>query len=245
VAERKAEMSSTSPEPDAQTTPVAGNDDSAEKYGDMNGNAEGFEAESPQAKQAKAEALAHARAARAARAKYARMVSQQAGAPNSPNNKMQAESFGDMVAAQGNRIGGVELSFIASRLVDQINRSLIEVRQRDPAVNEGWSHPAVKAALSGLVAWAPLGLLRPGKRGHGVRGIVSNPRTLSFGAATLIGLVEVIDTNARIKRDEDKAEEKALARALRKPSQKPEDRVPEKASDGDPDKVTSSRRSTK
>src|SRR5512133_568384 len=95
TTERKAKMTSPSPDPDTEaTTPLPSDDDSATKHLEgVSGDAGSFEAESPQARQAKAEALAHARAARVARAKYARLVSQQIGVPNSnPGNKMQAES---------------------------------------------------------------------------------------------------------------------------------------------------------
>lgn len=194
-------MSSTSPDPDTEAAPVAGNDDSAAKYLDgVSGDAEGFEAESPQARQAKAEALAHARAARAARAKYARLVSQQAGVPNrNPNNKMQAESFSDMVAAQGDRIGGAEMSLVVTRVVDQLHSSFAEVREMPPAA---------KAGVAGLAAWVPLLLLRPAKRGHGVGGFVSDPRVWSFGALALVALGEIVDTNARLKRDGDQVKAK-------------------------------------
>jgi hypothetical protein len=183
-------MSNTSPEPDAQATPMAGNDDSAEKYGAMNGNAEGFEGESPEAKQAKAEALAHARAARAARAKYARLVSQQGGANPNPNNKMHAGSMGDLMAAQSNRIGGAEWSLAASRVVDQIHSGFVDVR--DP-------EPRVKAGLSALAALLPVAALRPPKRGHGIGALVTDPRWLSLGAAVVVAVAETIDTDRRQK----------------------------------------------
>jgi hypothetical protein len=183
-------MSNTSPEPDTQATPMAGNDDSAEKYGAMNSNAEGFEGESPEAKQAKAEALAHARAARAARAKYARLVSQQGGANPNPNNKMHAESMGDLMAAQSNRTGGAEWSLAASRVIDQLHRGFVEVRAPEPRV---------KAGLSALATWLPLAALRPPKRRHGIGALVSDPRWLSLGGAVVFAVAETIDTDRRQK----------------------------------------------
>jgi hypothetical protein len=204
-------MSSTAPEPDTQATPIGSNDDSAEKYGDMNGNADGFEAESPQAKQAKAEALAHARAARAARAKYTRLVSQQAGAGNpNPMNRVQAESLGDKVATLSNRIDGAELSFALARIVDQFHHSsFVEAKERDPGG---------KAVWSGLATFAPVMFLRPRKRGHGVGGRLSDPRILSLGVTALVALADAINAN-RLKSGESQANGKP-------PGQGPPDEPP-------------------
>jgi hypothetical protein len=225
-----AEMSNTSPEPDTQAMPMASNDDS--------GNAEGMEGESPEAKQAKAEALAHARAARAARAKYARLVSQQGGANPNPNNKMHAESSADLMAAQSNRIGGTELSFVVSRFVDQIHSGFVEVR--DP-------EPRVKAGLSGLATWLPLAALRPPKRGRGIGAVVSDPRIWSLGAAAVVAVAETIDTDRRQK-DQAKGQtpEKAQRQMLQKPSGRPAEPESEMVlGDKDPEKAQTSRRNTK
>ena len=190
-------MSSTSPE----ATPAASSDDSPTRQLEgASGDAESFEAESPQARQAKAEALAHARAARAKRAEYARLVSQQNGVPNpNPNNKMQAESLSDIVPAQGNSIVGAEMALIAARIVDQAHSSLLEV----PAVQD-WP-PAAKAAVAGVAAWAPLTLLRPAKRRHGFGGFVTDPRVWTLGPSALLALAKVVvDTKAQHRRSEEK-----------------------------------------
>ena len=160
-------MSSTSPELGTGASPVAGNDDSATRHLEgVSGGAVSFEAESAEAKQAKAEALAHARAAREARAKYARLVSQQDGVPSSnPGNKMPADSVSDMVASQSNSIVGTETAFIVSRIVDHAH-SALEGQERDP----------LTTLRAGLTAYAPLLFLRPAKRRHGFWGFVSDPR---------------------------------------------------------------------
>jgi hypothetical protein len=189
-------MSSTSPE----ATPAASSDDSPMRHLESaRGDAESFEAESPQARQAKAEALAHARAARAARAEYARLVSQQNGVPNpNPNNKMRAESLSDIVPAQGNSIVGAEMALIAARIVDQAHSSFLEV----PAVKD-WP-PAAKAAVAGVAAWAPLTLLRPAKRRHGFGGFVTDPRVWTLGPSALLALAKgIVETNAQHKRPEE------------------------------------------
>jgi uncharacterized protein YjdB len=181
ATERKVEMSSTAP--DTEATHLAGNDDSAEKYVDgMSGDGEGFEAETPQARQAKAEALAHARAARAARAKYARLVSQQAGVPNrNPHNRMQAESFSDVVTAQGDRIGGTESSLAATKVLDQLRSSFPDIAGTNPVIK-----PVVEAGLPYL----PLLLLRPAKRGSGLGAFVSDPRVWSGGLIAALAVAK-------------------------------------------------------
>lgn len=207
--ERKAEMSSTSPGPDPAVTHPAGNDDSAERYLDgMSADAEGFEAETPQARQAKAEALAHARAARAARAKYARLVSQPVGAPNrNPHDKLPTDTLADLMAAQGDRIGGTEASLVASRVADQFRGAFLE-----DFLNGDRTHPAAKAGVEGLISWLPLLPLRNVKREGGVGRLMSDPRVLSFGAITLVALGEtfkdqirkIFDSNERLKSSGEK-----------------------------------------
>jgi hypothetical protein len=180
ATEGKVEMSSTSPETGTATTHLAGSEDNAEKYlHDVSGDAEGFEGETPQAKQAKAEALAHARAARAARARYARLTSQQAGVPTqNPNNKMQAENFND-VMAQGDRIGGAEASLVATKVFDQVRTLMPEA-----------TTPLGKGTQA-LLSYAPLLWLRPEKRGSGVGAFVADPRVWSLPA--VVGLAVVGD----------------------------------------------------
>jgi hypothetical protein len=197
-------MASTSTGSDPAATHLTGNDDSTEKYFDgMSSDAEGYEAETPQARQAKAEALAHARAARAARAKYTRLASQPAGGSNrNPHNTMQAESFYDLMAAQGDRIGGTEASLVATRVADQFRNAFL-----DDFLEGDRTHPAAKAGVAGLISWLPLLPLRNDKRDGGVGGFLSDPRVLSFGAITLVALGEtfkenirkIFDTNERLK----------------------------------------------
>jgi hypothetical protein len=217
---------------------MAGNDDSAEKYSPMNGNAEGLEGESAEARQARAEALAHAKAARAAKAKYARLVSQQGGTNPNPGNKMHVESLADLMAAQSNRIGGAELSFIASRFVDQIHSGFAEVRD---------SKPPVKAGLSGLATWVPLAFLRPPKRRHGIGAFVTDPRILSLGAAVVIAVAETIDTDRRQRAQaEGQTSEEARRQMLEQPSGSPTEPQPEVAlGDGEPKKARSRGRNTR
>jgi hypothetical protein len=186
---RKVEMSSTAPDPNTVATHLAGNDDSQENYVDpMSGEAEGFEAETPQARQAKAEALAHARAARAARAKYARLVSQQAGVPNRNPIRMQAESFNSIVTAQGDSIHGTEASLAATKVVDQLRSSF-------PGL--AGTHPVIKPVVEAGLPYLPLLLLRPAKRGNGVGAFVSDPRVWSAGLITALAVAEQFNDGRR------------------------------------------------
>jgi hypothetical protein len=198
-------MSTTSPEPVTEATKVAGNASSTDKYPDaMSADAEGFEAESPQARQARVEAMAHARAARAAKAKYARLVSQQASGPNgNAHNDMHAGSFNGMMTAQGDRIGGTEASLAVARIADQLRLVFLDEKR---------VHPGLKAGLTGVAAWLPLVWLRPPTRGSGVGGFVSDPRVLSFGGIALVTLADIFkdkifDINRRLRSDDDQAQD--------------------------------------
>lgn len=195
ATDRKVAMSSTSPETEPTATHLGGAEDGAEKYlHDVSG--EGLEAESPQAKQAKAEALAHARAARAARARYARLTSQQPGVYNrNPNNMMPAESYGEVMTAQDDRIGGVEASLVTNILFDEV-RALLP-KATTPLGN----------VPSALLSYLPFLWLRPARRGSGFGAVVTDPRVWSIPAilAVTVGGEAVKGKVVEMLRDLDAA----------------------------------------
>jgi hypothetical protein len=207
ATERKVEMSSTSPVSDTDATHPDGNEDSAEKYlHDISGEAEGIEVESPQAKQAKAEALAHTRAARAARARYARLTSLQTGVGNrNAQNKMQAESYSDVLATLDQRINGTEWSLLLNRVSNQL---VDDVRTLVPE-----DSPFRSPVLAAVSNW-PVVLLRH-KRGSGVWGFLSDPRVWTFPVVAALAAVgdqlnqrkrkeaERVDQAARSEKEED------------------------------------------
>jgi hypothetical protein len=199
-------MSSTAPEPVTEATKVAGNVNGADKYPDATSSvAEGFEGESPQAKQARAEALAHARAARAATAKYARLVSQQAGGFNrNSHNGMPADSFSHMMTTQGDRIGATEASLALTRIADQLRIAFLDDERMRPHLKA-----PLKAGLTGAAAWLPLMWLRPASREGGAGGFVSDPRVWSLGGIALITIVDLFKDQifGHFRSDEDKAHE--------------------------------------
>lgn len=182
-------MSSMSPDdPNGEATDL-GRDDRPDKYlDDVMGEAKGLEAEGPyggmrhddestraerwaQAKQARAQALAHERAARAARARYMRMAPRmEVHNPGYPD-KTYMEGSGQ-AADQGRRIGSIEAAVAATPVVQQFQTSFPDVA----------THPLAKAGLS----VAPLLLLRPERHGSGLESFVTDPRVLA--GALVFGL---------------------------------------------------------
>jgi hypothetical protein len=203
-AERKAEMSSTSPDLGTATTTNAGrNDDSAEKNEDvMSGNTEGWTTESPQVRQAKDE-LQKIRAAQKARMSE-RLASPQTGMRDGNPGNVQAESFSQMLQVQGDQIGRIGVALAATRLADQIRDRFAEKFLEDEE-----RHPAAKAAVEGLFSWLPLLALKSKPRGPGIGGFISDPKVWSFAATAVVGLVDTFkaqirDQSERVKRDGDK-----------------------------------------
>jgi hypothetical protein len=206
VAERKAEMASTSSGPDAQATHVMGNDDSAENYPNgMSSDAGGFEAESPQAKQIRAKALWHAREAQRARAEYTRLVSPGAGVPNwNPHNKMQPESLTSMMAAQADFIGRTQASLAFTRIVDQIRNEFLDGYLKNEDENA-----VARALVSGLVTYAPLVVLGSSRREG--KSFVSDAKVWSVGAIAVVTLADAFRGKiAKILKDLDERRERAV-----------------------------------
>jgi hypothetical protein len=184
----------------ASTAHLSGNDDGEERYFDgMRGDAEGPEAEAPDARQARAEALAHVRAARAAKARYERLMTQQADASNrNPDSRMQAHSLTNMLAAHDDRIDRTEVSLAATRIVDQARSAFL-----DNFLENERENAAAKALVSGVASYAPLLALKPSRRDGG--SFVSDPRVWSVGAIALVALGETFKD--RIKRVFDSNEQ--------------------------------------
>jgi hypothetical protein len=162
------------PDVDTEASVTLGTAGSAEQgVGAMSGDVQGAEGESPQAKQAKAEALEHARAARAAAARYARLA-RQAGARN-PNLQMNvlADPY-DAMEVQS-RIGRTEMALAATVVTRQIERKFLP-NEKDLSQRVGGA----------VLSWVPLMLLNPGRRGGGLWGFVSDPRWGSFGLIAVI-----------------------------------------------------------
>jgi hypothetical protein len=189
VAERKAEMASTSPGPDTQATHVMGEDDSAENY--LNGMIGDTEDK----------ARWHAREA----LKYARMSSPRTGVPNrNPHSKMQAESFAEVMAAQDDLIGRTQASLAVTRIVDQIRDEFLEGFLKDERENA-----VARAVVSGLVSYVPLVPLKS-SRGEG-RPSMSDPKVWSAGAIAVVTLADAFRGKfARLFKDLEERRERAV-----------------------------------
>jgi hypothetical protein len=122
-------------------------------------DAQPFDLESPEAKAAKAEALAHARAARAARARYARLT--QSGELVDIGSMRGGRHEIESVNAQ--RINRMEAAFGAVAIAGQIRSSI---------PNDWKARPALEA----LTQYLPLLILKPEGGDGGVGGVIRDPR---------------------------------------------------------------------